>query len=251
VPQGGRRPVSGVRRISAPCDFLVALGEDNVNQKPAGPQPVSTGTSVFVVDDHALVRDGLINIIDLEPDLTVVGSGTGSAETMRDVKQVRPRVLVVDLEMPVIRGADFIDMAREAVPGIRVIACSMHASYGYISEALKRGADGYVLKSSPGELLIQAIRSVAAGHGFIDPALQADVVRLIQRRGSSEADTDLTAQELQVIRLAAEGLTNQKIAERVGHSVESVKLRLRWSFRKLGAKDRASAVAAAIRRGLI
>jgi DNA-binding NarL/FixJ family response regulator len=208
-------------------------------------------TSVYVVDDHALVREGLVRIVNLESDLAVVGSGTGSAETLAEVRRAMPRVLIADLEMPAIRGADFIAMAREAVPSLRVVACSMHASYGYISEALRRGADGYVLKSSPGDLLVQAIRAVAAGRGFIDPALQSDVVRLVQSQGRSGEKPDLTAQELQVIRLAAEGLTNQAIAEQVGHSVESVKLRLRGSFRKLGAKDRASAVAAAIRRGLI
>jgi DNA-binding NarL/FixJ family response regulator len=207
--------------------------------------------SVYVVDDHALVREGLLRIVNLESDLTVVGSGTGSAETLAEVRRAVPRVLVADLEMPAIRGADFIAMAREAVPSLRVVACSMHASYGYISEALRRGADGYVLKSSPAELLVRAIRAVAAEQGFIDPALQSDVVRLVQSQGRSGGEPDLTAQELQVIRLAAEGLTNQAIAEQVGHSVESVKLRLRGSFRKLGAKDRASAVAAAIRRGLI
>lgn len=221
-----------------------------MSQPKAGTSGSGTAISVFVVDDHALVREGLINIVNLEPDLQVIGSGTGSAETLAEIKRLRPRVLVTDLEMPAIRGADFIALAREAVPALRVIACSMHASYGYISEALQRGAEGYVLKTSPGDLLVQAIRSVAAGRGFIDPVLQADVVRLVQSPRSG-AEAELTAQELQVIRLAAEGLTNQKIAERVGHSVESVKLRLRSSFRKLGAKDRASAVAAAIRRGLI
>jgi len=222
-----------------------------VSQEKARTSGTGTAITVYVVDDHALVREGLINIVNLEPDLQVIGSGTGSAETVAELKRLRPRVLVTDLEMPAIRGADLIALAREALPALRVIACSMHASYGYISEALQRGPEGYVLKTSPGDLLVQAIRSVAAGQGFIDPVLQADVVRLVQSPRRSGPEAELTAQELQVIRLAAEGLTNQKIAARVGHSVESVKLRLRSSFRKLGAKDRASAVAAAIRRGLI
>lgn len=217
----------------------------------AKPNNGGTAIPVFIVDDHVLVREGLINIVNLEPDLRVVGSGTGNAETLAEIKRLRPRVLVCDLEMPTIRGADFMVLAREALPGLHVVVCSMHGSYGYISEALQRGAEGYVLKTSPGDLLVQAIRSVAAGQGFIDPLLQGDVVRLVQSPHRSGPDAELTAQELQVIRLAAEGLTNQKIAERVGQSVESVKLRLRGSFRKLGATDRASAVAAAIRRGLI
>jgi DNA-binding NarL/FixJ family response regulator len=207
--------------------------------------------TVYVVDDHALVRRGLVNVINLEPGLQVVGEGDDSAESLTAIKRLKPKVLVADLEMPTIRGPEFIAQAKQGVPSLRAVACTMHAAQGYVADALRRGADGYVLKSSPSDLLIAAIHAVAADRGFIDPALQADVVRLVQDRNGGGAAADLTATEIQVLRLAADGLTNQLIAERVGQSVESVKLRLRWSFRKLGATDRASAVAAAIRRGLL
>jgi DNA-binding NarL/FixJ family response regulator len=208
-------------------------------------------THVYVVDDHALVRRGLVNIINLEAGLKVVGEGGDTAETLSAIKRLKPDVLVIDLEMPTIRGTDLIAMAKDALPSLRVVACTMHAAFGYLSEALRRGADGYVLKSSSSDLLIAAIRAVAEERGYIDPALQGDVVRLVQERNQPGQPSDLTATEIQVLRLAADGLTNQQIAERVGQSVESVKLRFRWSFRKLGVTDRASAVAAAIRRGLL
>jgi DNA-binding NarL/FixJ family response regulator len=206
--------------------------------------------AVYVVDDHALVRRGLVSIIDLEPGLRVVGEGGDSAETLAAIKRLTPKVLVADLEMPTIRGPELIARAKQAVPGLRVVACTMHAAHGYVAEALRNGADGYVLKSSPSDLLISAIYAVAEDKGFIDPALQGDVVRLVQDRNGGTA-AELTASEILVLRLAADGLSNRRIAERVGQSVESVKLRLRGSFRKLGATDRASAVAAAIRRGLL
>lgn len=209
------------------------------------------GVSVYVVDDHALVRQGLVNVINLEEGLRVVGDGGDTSETLAAIKRLRPRVLVVDLEMTTIRGADLIAMAKEAQPSLRVVVCTMHGAHGYVAEALRCGADGYVLKSSSSDLLIAAIRAVADQRGFIDPALQGEVVRLVQDRRQGGAPVDLTVGEIQVLRLAADGLTNQQIAERVGQSVESVKLRFRWSFRKLGAVDRASAVAAAIRRGLL
>ena len=207
--------------------------------------------AVYVVDDHALVRHGLVSVINLEEGLRVVGDGGDAAETLTAIKRLRPRVLVVDLEMPTIRGADLIAMAKDALPSLRVVVCTMHAANGYVAEALRRGADGYVLKSSSSDLLIAAIHAVADDRGFIDPALQGEVVRLVQEKKQSGVATDLTVGEIQVLRFAADGLTNQQIAERVGQSVESVKLRFRWSFRKLGATDRASAVAAAIRRGLL
>lgn len=207
--------------------------------------------SVYVVDDHALVRQGLVNVINLEDGLRVVGDGGDTSETVAAIKRLRPKVLVVDLEMTTIRGTDLITMAKDAQPSLRVVVCTMHGAHGYVAEALRCGADGYVLKSSSSDLLIAAIRAVADQRGFIDPALQGEVVRLVQDRRQNRAAVDLTVGEIQVLRLAADGLTNQQIAERVGQSVESVKLRFRWSFRKLGAVDRASAVAAAIRRGLL
>lgn len=208
-------------------------------------------TTVFVVDDHTLVRKGLVQVIDAEEDLQVVGEGVGSVETLDAVRRLRPNVIVVDLEMPQIRGAEFIESAKGSDPEVRALVCTMHASHGYVSEALRRGADGYVLKSSPSHLLIDAIRSVAAGKGFIDPALQTDVIRLLQDPDQRLLSSDLTAAEIEVLRLAADGLGNQEIAERTRQSVETVKLRLRRCFQKLGAADRAHAVALALRRHLI
>jgi DNA-binding NarL/FixJ family response regulator len=206
---------------------------------------------VFVVDDHALVRSGMVQVVNLEADLEVVGDGDGSTETIEAVRQTQPDVVVVDLEMPRIRGADFIELIKESANGARALVCTMHASHGYVAEALRRGADGYVLKSSPSALLIEGIRSVAAGKGYIDPALQTDVIRLLQDRDQRRVASDLTAQEIEVLKLASEGLSNQEIARRTRQSIETVKLRLRRSFQKLGAADRANAVALALRRNLI
>jgi len=208
-------------------------------------------TKVFVVDDHALVRAGLVRLMKMEDDLEVVGEGAGSADTFDAITYLTPDIVVVDLEMPEIRGADLIEMIKDANPNIKVLVCSMHASYAYVAEALRCGADGYVLKSSPSTCLLDGVRRLAAGHGHIDPTLQSDVIKLLQNPGNKLLTSELTAHETQALRLAAEGLTNQEIAERTGQSVETVKLRLRRSFQKLGAADRANAVALALRRNLI
>jgi len=208
-------------------------------------------TRVFVVDDHTLVRNAIVQIIDLEEDLHVVGEGDGSSQTLEMIQQLRPDVAVVDLEMPQLRGADLIGLLKPLVSSTRILVCTMHASHGYVSEALRRGADGYVLKSSPSSALIEAIRRVAAGLGWIDPALQTDVIKLLQDREQHRTTAELTAQEIEVLGFAAEGLTNQEIAARTRQSVETVKLRLRRSFQKLGAADRANAVALAVRQKLI
>jgi len=207
-------------------------------------------TKVFVVDDHALVREAIVQVIDLEEDLQVVGDGTGSAATLEAIDRTMPEVVVVDLEMPGIRGCDMIATIRDRWPRMKVVACTMHASYGYVAEALRKGVDGYVLKSSPSSQLLESIRRVAGGQGHIDPALQTDVLRLVHS-GAQRLASELTAQEIEVVRLAAEGMSNQEIARSTGQSVETVKLRLRRCFQKLGAADRANAVALALRRHLI
>ncbi len=208
-------------------------------------------TRVFVVDDHTLVRNAVVQIINLEDDMSVVGEGEGSSETLENIQRLHPDVAVVDLEMPQLRGADLIGLLKHLVDSTRILVCTMHASHGYVSEALRRGADGYVLKSSPSASLIEAIRRVAAGLGWIDPALQTNVLKLLQDRDSYRTAAELTAQEIEVLRFAAEGLTNQEIAGRTRQSVETVKLRLRRCFQKLGAADRANAVALAVRQRLI
>jgi DNA-binding NarL/FixJ family response regulator len=206
---------------------------------------------VFIVDDHVLVRNAIAQVINLEEDMQVVGEGTGSTEALDAIRQLQPGVVIVDLEMPNIRGADFIGMVKDSITKMRVMVCSMHASYGYVAEALRRGADGYVLKSSPSELLLKGIRDVAAGHGFIDPALQSDVLRLVQSPTQGGASKELTARELEALRLVAEGLSNDEIARQTHQSLETVKLRMRRTFQKLGATDRTHAVALALRQHLI
>lgn len=206
---------------------------------------------VFLVDDHALVRSGLAQVIDAEPDMEVIGQDEGTAVGIEAIRRLQPQVVVLDLEMPRMRGADFITRLRSEVGDVGILVCTMHAAHGYVAEALRRGANGYVLKSSPAAEMVEAIRSVAQGKGYIDPALQTDVIRLLKDRGQRLAAEELTAQELEVLRLAAQGLTNQEIAKRTRQSVETVKLRLRRCFQKLGASDRAHAVALAMRRNLI
>jgi DNA-binding NarL/FixJ family response regulator len=207
--------------------------------------------SVFIVDDHVLVRSGIVQLIKLEEDLEVIGEGTGSAETATMIERLQPQVAVIDLEMSDVRGADLIRLIKSRPSKTRVLVCTMHAAYAYAAEALRCGADGYVLKSSPSGVLLQGIRRVARGEGFIDPALQSEVIKRLQRPTDSLSPDSLTAQEIDAVRLAADGLTNLEIAQRTGQSVDTVKLRLRRSFQKLGAADRASAVAAALRRNLI
>lgn len=207
--------------------------------------------TVFVVDDHAMVRTALIQLLQLEEGIEVVGEGDGSGDTLGAIRKLRPQVVIVDLEMPKQRGTDLISAIKAADRNIRVLVCTMHAAYAHVAEALRCGADGYILKSSPSTLLTEGIRRLASGQGHIDPALQSDVIRLLQVPEQRGANSELSAREIEALRFASEGLSNEEIATRTAQSMETVKLRLRRAFQKLGAVDRASAVAIALRRNLI
>jgi DNA-binding NarL/FixJ family response regulator len=209
---------------------------------------VSSPISVFVIDDHEMVRRAMADYIGRAASFAVVGDGPGDRATLDRVREQHPTVVVIDMEMPSISGAQFIAYLKAEPEAPRVLVCSMHDAATYVSEAFRRGADGYILKRSPLPSLLEALRRVAAGEGYIDPSLHVDV---INRFRAAMAEGALTGEELDVLRLAAQGRNNEQIAERLNASVETVKHRLRRAFRKLGASDRAHAVAIALTQKLL
>ena len=209
---------------------------------------MSSPISVFVIDDHEMVRRAMADYIGRAAGFAVTGDGAGDRATLDLVREQHPAVVVIDMEMPSISGAQFIAYLKAEPEAPRVLVCSMHDAATYVSEAFRRGADGYILKRSPLPSLLEALRRVAAGEGYIDPSLHVDV---INRFRAAMAEGALTGEELDVLRLAAQGRNNEQIAERLNASVETVKHRLRRAFRKLGASDRAHAVAIALTQKLL
>lgn len=204
--------------------------------------------SVFVIDDHEMVRRAMADYIGRANGFRLLGDGPGERQTLAVLLEQRPDVVTLDMEMPGLSGAQCIEYLKSAAEPPRVLVCSMHDGATYVAEAFRRGADGYVLKRSPLPSLLEALRRVASGDGFIDPGLHVDV---IARFRAAMAEGTLTGEELDVLRLAAQGCNNEQIAERLGASVETVKHRLRRAFRKLGASDRAHAVAIALTHKLL
>ena len=204
--------------------------------------------TVFVIDDHEMVRRAMGDYIDRAAGFALSGEGPGDHATLRLVRELRPTVVTIDMEMPSISGAQFIDYLKVDADGPRVLVCSMHGAAAYVTEAFRRGADDYILKRSPLGSLLEALQRVASGEGYIDPGLHVDV---ISRFRAALAEGALTGEELDVLRLASQGQNNEQIAERLGTSIETIKHRLRRVFRKLGASDRAHAVAIALSQKLL
>jgi DNA-binding NarL/FixJ family response regulator len=207
---------------------------------------------VLLVDDHPLVRAGLKTLIESQPDLLVVGEAASEEEALRIVRSVSAEVALVDVSLPGSGGARVTERLVSAVPAIRVIAVTRHTDEAFVAGMIGAGAWGYVLKQSASSELLRAIRLVAAGHRFIDPALQRTAEPASSHAGGHEfrsADAPLTSLEEQVLRLIAEAHSNQDIAGRLGIRISEVAELKSTAMKKAGLISRMHVIAYAQSRG--
>ena len=210
---------------------------------------------VVLADDEAMVRAGLRLLIDGEPDLEVVGEAVDGEDAVRAVVAAQPDVALMDVRMPRLNG---LDAAREVladVPGTQVVVLTTFDEDEVVDEALRRGVAGFLLKSSPPEAMLDAVRRAAAGQGVIDPSVVPGVIRRLghapaTRRRAPELDL-LTPRETDVLRLVGLGLSNAEIAADLYLGETTVKTHLGRVLDKLGLRDRARAIAWAHRSGLL
>jgi len=209
--------------------------------------------SVLLVDDHPVVIEGLRKVLDAAGDIDVTGSATDASHAIEQARALRPDVILLDLRMP---GATGIQATRQLRAHGFTGAIILLTSYGdkaYVRQALEAGADGYLLKSTPAAELITAIRSASKGRRQLSPELLEGILEDFGglAREKTVRDADLGEEEREILRLAAEGSTNREIGIAMNRSEVAIKKRFQNIFVKLGAVDRAHAVAESIRRGLI
>lgn len=211
---------------------------------PAEAAPTSACANVLVVDDHALLRTGVANIINLEADLHVIAEASNGLEAVEAFVRYRPDVTLLDLRMPVMEGVEAVRQIRERDPQAKVIVLTTYDTDDDISRALKAGAKAYVLKDISADGLIACIHDVLAGHTYLAPAAAAKLAEGVTR-------VQLTPRELAALRLMADGKANKEIAGELGISERTVKTHLGHLFEKLGVTSRTEAVKIATRRGLV
>jgi len=199
---------------------------------------------VLVVDDHALLRTGVANIINQEPDLRVVAEASNGVEAVDAYERYQPDVTLLDLRMPVMEGVEAVRQIRERDPHAKVIVLTTYDTDDDISRALKAGAKAYVLKDISADGLIACIHDVLAGKTYLAPAAAAKLAEGVTR-------IQLTPRELTALRLMADGKSNKEIANELGISERTVKTHLGHLFEKLGVTSRTEAVKIATRRGLV
>lgn len=208
---------------------------------------------VFLADDHAVVREGLKALINAQPGMTVVGEAADGLAACERAAALRPDVVVMDVSMPKLTGSMATERLRQECPEVRVLALTVHEDKGYIRQLLAAGAAGYVLKRGAAEELIHAIRVVAAGGVYLDPAVAAQVVGGFVRRPAGESGpkggADLSEREAVVARLTAAGHSNKEIAVQLDLSVKTVETYRARAMEKLGLQTRAELVRYAVQQG--
>ncbi len=204
---------------------------------------------IVLVDDHAVVREGLRAFLRLVPGIEVVGEAADAAAAVRVCVSERPDVVLLDLVMPGGDGFAALRGLREAVPSARVVVLTSFTDDAQIFAAMEAGAAGYLLKDVEPEALAAAVREAAAGN----PVLHPRVATRLMRRGVGEDPGlgELTARERDVLRLIVEGLANKEIAGRLGIGEKTVKTHVSRVLDKLGAADRTQAAVMALRSGMV
>ena len=201
--------------------------------------------TVVVADDHPVVLRGITALLAAEPDIEVVAQVTDGQEAVDAALRLRPRVIVMDLRMPVLDGADATATLKERWPDAPVIVLTTYGSDEEIVRALDAGASGYLLKDAPPDDLVDAVRRAAAG----ETVLGAPVAKRLVERSVATTSTALTSREIEILREVANGNTNAEVAERLHISQATVKTHLLHIYGKLGVADRAAAVARGFETG--
>ena len=207
-------------------------------------------TTLFLIDDHTLLRRGLVALLSQQPDLRVVGEAGDAAEALRLLPALRPDVILLDNHLPGVRGVDAIADLREASQGSRVLMLTVSEDGQDLAAALRNGAQGYLLKTIDGDLLAQAIRRAARGEPVVSPEMMGKLVAAFQSQGAptpeplpeeEEPASVLSPREEDVLREIARGLSNKEIARALDIAETTVKIHVQHILRKLGLSSRVQA----------
>jgi DNA-binding NarL/FixJ family response regulator len=199
---------------------------------------------VFCVDDHPLLREGIITLINNQPDMQVVGEASTGQKAIEGFREHQPDIALMDIRLPDMSGIDVMIAIRKEFPEARIIMLTTSEGDVEIQRALEAGASGYMLKSMPPKDVVEAVRQVNRGKKRIPPEIAAHLAE-------HYSDEAITAREIEVLQHIAGGNRNRDIAEKLFISEETVKVHIKHIMEKLGASDRTQAVAIALKRGII
>lgn len=207
---------------------------------------------VMITDDHKMVREGIKQLLELKDSISVVGMASDGAECISALKDKKPDLLLLDINMPVKNGLDTLEEIKKSDLDVKVILLTVHNEVDYLLRAIEVGADGYVLKDSGSAELISAIEIVMGGDSYIQPDMIPMLnSKMISRNSDKEKMKNLTKRELEVLVLVSEGMFNKEIADMLSISERTVKNHISSIFKKIDVADRTQAAVFAIRNNLI
>ncbi len=207
---------------------------------------------ILIADDHPIVRAGLATVLNQEEDLVVVGLAENGLEAVAQARELRPDIILMDLQMPEMDGVEAIQKVKEEAPDIGIIILTTYDADDYIFRGIEAGARGYLLKDSPPEEVLKAIRAVHNGESLIQPRVASRLLdRFSQLARAPDPGEILSPREVEVLQLMAKSTVNKEIATELLIGESTVKTHSVHIFNKLGVKGRTEAVAEAARRGII
>jgi two-component system response regulator DegU len=207
---------------------------------------------VMIVDDHNLVREGLKAVFSQGDEIEVVGEAGSGEQAIEMVDQVKPDVILMDISMPGMNGIQATKAIRDKHPDAKIVILTMLDQEGYVYEAIKAGATGYMLKSTSSDELVNAIQTVNEGKALLHPDATAQLLKEFVSLAQNKAkDYGLSNREMEVLQLLSEGKTNKEVAKALWISEQTVKTHVAHIFDKLGTSDRTETVAQALRTGLV
>ncbi len=211
-------------------------------------------TSIVLVDDHHVVRQGLRTLLSSEPDFRIIGEAADGLEAIKVLEATQPDILVLDLMMGGVNGLEVARQAAKRFPKTGVIILSMYGNEGYVLEALKAGVKAYVLKESTSEELVRAIRKVATGQRYLSPPLSERAIEAYTQKSEGNSidryDT-LTSREREVLHIVAQGRTNAEIAKLLNISPRTVEIHRAKMMHKLGIRTQTELLRYALERGIL
>ena len=206
--------------------------------------------NVLLADDHMMVREGIHQLLELEDNISVVGEAGDGIECIDAIYKLRPDVVILDINMPKMDGLSVLKKIRESNIGCKIIVLTFYNEIGIVQDAVKSGANGYILKEADSTLLVKAINIVTTGERYIQPSIAAMLrqSKIIEQQNRAEA---LTKRELEIIKLLVGGLYNKEIADYLNISEKTVKNHISSIFRKINVSDRTQAAVYAIKNNLV
>lgn len=207
--------------------------------------------NVMLVDDHAVLRDGLKNIFEMEDDIQVVGEAVNGNNALETLKGLKPDVVLLDINLPDKNGVELTAIMKRDYPDVKILILTMHSMDEYFMAAIREGADGYLLKDAPSVQVVEAIRTVAKGESVIDPSLTKKLLGYYNQKSEPADKSELTEREKEVLICLVDGLSNKEIGERLYISDKTVKIHVSKIFKKINVKSRSQAVIYAVQNQLV